>query len=72
MRVTATLVVSILAVLSLAGLAGQKPSPGGLPGADSAETQTRDSIKWVRNYSQALARARQSGKPIFLEFRCKP
>ena len=29
-------------------------------------------IQWVRTYSQALAQARRTGKPIFLEFRCRP
>jgi hypothetical protein len=31
-----------------------------------------ESVEWVRTYSQALAQARRTGKPIFLEFRCRP
>ncbi len=31
-----------------------------------------DGIDWLDNYQQALRQARQSGKPIFLEFRCEP
>ena len=30
-----------------------------------------DRIYWLSNYGDALREARQSGKPIFLEFRCE-
>ncbi len=31
-----------------------------------------DEINWLENYGDALREARQTGKPIFLEFRCEP
>ncbi len=31
-----------------------------------------DSIHWLNNYRAALREAKQTGKPIFLEFRCEP
>ena len=43
-----------------------------LAGRRIADTPDGDSIEWVRSYSAALARARTTGKPIFLEFRCRP
>ena len=30
-----------------------------------------DSINWLGNYQEALRVARETGKPIFLEFRCE-
>ena len=29
-------------------------------------------IEWIGNYDEAFARAKQSGKPILLTFRCVP
>lgn len=29
-------------------------------------------IIWVQSYSEAIAQAKLTGKPIFLEFRCVP
>jgi hypothetical protein len=31
-----------------------------------------DAVHWLGSYSQALAEARRTGKPIFLEYRCEP
>lgn len=31
-----------------------------------------DSLEWLGDYKQALEQARQTKKPIFLEFRCEP
>jgi len=31
-----------------------------------------DRIYWLNNYPEALREARQTQKPIFLEFRCEP
>lgn len=31
-----------------------------------------DSIEWFNNYKHALAAAKRTGKPIFLEYRCEP
>ena len=29
-------------------------------------------VGWIESYDEALEEARQTGKPIFLEFRCAP
>ncbi len=29
-------------------------------------------VTWLADYGQALAEARRTGKPIFLEYRCAP
>lgn len=31
-----------------------------------------ESIVWIDNYREAIAQAKRTGKPIFLEFRCAP
>jgi hypothetical protein len=31
-----------------------------------------DTLPWISNYREAIAEAKRSGKPIFLEFRCEP
>jgi hypothetical protein len=31
-----------------------------------------DDLFWHNNYKEALAEARKTGKPIFLEYRCEP
>ena len=38
------------------------------PGASHA----KEAVTWIESYEDALAEARQTGKPIFLEFRCAP
>jgi hypothetical protein len=48
--------VAILGLASLAGAGSPRPS---------------DEITWLDNYSEALREAKQTGKPIFLEFRCE-
>ena len=30
-----------------------------------------DTVDWLDNYPKALAEAKRTGKPIFLEFRCE-
>lgn len=34
--------------------------------------QKDDDINWLGSYDEAIRVARQTGKPIFLEFRCEP
>ena len=31
-----------------------------------------DDINWLGSYKEALRVAKQTGKPIFLEYRCEP
>lgn len=39
--------------------------------AASLSAQSGD-LFWHQNYQDALQEARQTGKPIFLEYRCSP
>ena len=39
--------------------------------ARPAFTQSQEGMRWLDNYQQALAEAKQTNKPIFLEFRCE-
>ena len=32
----------------------------------------KEAVIWIESYDEALAEARRTGKPIFLEFRCAP
>jgi hypothetical protein len=34
--------------------------------------QEGDEIQWLDHYPSALKAARETGKPIFLEYRCEP
>lgn len=31
-----------------------------------------DAVTWIETYDEAIEVARETGKPIFLEFRCAP
>lgn len=31
-----------------------------------------DTVDWFNNYKDAIAEAKRTGKPIFLEYRCEP
>ena len=33
---------------------------------------SKEAVIWIESYEEALAEARLTGKPIFLEFRCAP
>lgn len=44
----------------------------GVAAATSQEAGEEDTLSWHSNYAEALAEARDTGKPIFLEFRCAP
>ena len=34
--------------------------------------RAEQAVTWIESYDEALAEARRTGKPIFLEFRCAP
>jgi uncharacterized protein YyaL (SSP411 family) len=34
--------------------------------------QEDETVEWLGDYKQALAEAKRTGKPIFLEYRCEP
>ena len=37
-----------------------------------ALAQDDDTIYWLDNYQEALRQSKETGKPIFLEYRCEP
>ncbi len=45
-----------------------------LPGDAAAGIQPPedDTLEWLGNYQQALARAKETGRPLLVEFRCQP
>ncbi len=55
---------------ALATTAGLETSaqPAPQPGAGGDDGM----VEWLDDYDLALAEARRSGRPIFLEFRCSP
>jgi len=36
------------------------------------QPQDSDSLEWLRDYDEALALAKQTGRPLLVEFRCAP
>ena len=64
-------VVAVVAATSLdsAPLLVAEPALGSSP---LEAVQDGDSIEWIESYSEAIAVARRTGKPILLEFRCFP
>lgn len=43
----------------------------GVAGA-AAQPATDDTLEWLDDYQEALARAREEGLPLLVEFRCAP
>jgi hypothetical protein len=43
-----------------------------LPAAAFGQEAEDGIIGWFDNYDDAMAEAKKTGKPIFLEFRCSP
>ncbi len=44
---------------------GHSAAAGGQPLED-------DTLEWLSNYEQALALAKETGRPLLVEFRCSP
>jgi hypothetical protein len=42
------------------------------PGPAGSLRAQEEGIHWFDNYAEALRQARETGKPIFLEYRCEP
>lgn len=38
----------------------------------TVQMSAEQAVTWIESYDEALAEARSTGKPIFLEFRCAP
>ena len=36
------------------------------------QPQDSDSLEWLSDYGEALALAKQTGRPLLVEFRCAP
>jgi hypothetical protein len=41
-------------------------------GPSGAIAQDDETLEWLNDYDEAIALAKKTGKPIFLEFRCSP
>jgi len=59
--------VVLAAIVSL-GLSG-KTSEVAL---QSAVVQDEETLSWMDDYDEAIALAKETGQPVFLEFRCSP
>jgi hypothetical protein len=61
---------------SLLGLNINRPNAvtaeAGQAQSGAANQTANDKLVWLDNYDAALAEAKKTGKPIFLEFRCAP
>ena len=55
--------LSLFALSCFAGLSALGPAPLPVHAAESW---------WLSDYREALRTAKQTGKPIFVEFRCEP
>ena len=44
----------------------------GVAGAAAAQPAPDDTLEWLDDYQEALARARAEGLPLLVEFRCAP
>lgn len=40
--------------------------------AESASVQDNETLEWMDDYDEAIALAKKTGQPVFLEFRCSP
>ncbi len=57
--------VSRLAPLALTVLAT-------LPATLAAQPAASETLDWISDYQQALALAKETGRPLLVEFRCSP
>ena len=64
------------AVWGIIGIAATSQSleegGGDSSGAVAGALQAPEEIFWHDNYAEAIAEAKATGKPLFLEFRCVP
>ncbi|MEM9281285.1 MAG: hypothetical protein AAGA96_05615 [Verrucomicrobiota bacterium] len=62
-------------LLSLSLLASFPPLAGAsAPESEAAQTveELKSMLHWHHSYEEALAEAKETGKPLFVEFRCAP
>jgi len=43
-----------------------------LSSAALVHAQDDETVEWLGDYKQALAEAKRTGKPLFVEYRCEP
>jgi len=58
-------------LLAAAGLLVGLSVPGHLSAARGQPFED-DTLEWLDNYQQALALAKETGRPVLVEFRCSP
>ena len=58
----------VLASLVSLSLSGKTPEVV----AESAIVQDAETLAWMDDYDEAIALAKITGRPVFLEFRCSP
>ncbi len=63
-RLAPVVLVSLVA-LSLSGKTSEVV-------AEAAIVQDEETLEWLDDYDEAIALAKETGKPVFLEFRCAP
>ena len=62
------LALVVLASLVWLSLSGKTPEVV----AESASVQDDETLEWMDDYDEAIALAKKTGQPVFLEFRCAP
>lgn len=62
------LVPVVLSAIVSVSLFGQTPEVV----AEATTVQDEETLEWLDDYDEALALAKETGKPLFLEFRCGP
>lgn len=58
-------------LLAAAGLFVGLSLPGHAPAA-GVQPFEDDTLEWLGNYQEALALAKETGRPLLVEFRCSP
>ena len=58
-------------LLAAAGLFVGLSIPGHSPAA-AGQPFEDDTLEWLGNYQEALALAKETGRPLLVEFRCSP
>ena len=61
----APVVLASLVSLSLSGKTSEVV-------AESVIVQDDETLEWMDDYDEAIALAKKTGRPVFLEFRCAP
>lgn len=74
-RITVTKLLVLIAAVWGAVWLGFGNNPPHIVSAKTSQVKVdtpNDKLVWLDNYEAAVAEAKRTGKPIFLEFRCAP